>query len=167
MKNSLTFICALSLLIFVGLACSPPADKQTVNNSGTATPAAGQNSGTARNTAPASSASPAAPEAPAGVKVTAAELMQAYVDNKVKADETYKDKTVEVSGVISEIGKDITDSPYVALKTKEMIYTVQVFFTAEENKKLGDLKKGQSIKAVGKCTGALGNVMVKEAVLGK
>jgi hypothetical protein len=48
-----------------------------------------------------------------------------------------------------------------------MIYTVQVYFTDEENEKLGDLKKGQSIKAIGKCTGALGNVLVKEAVLGK
>ena|ERR1044072_388583 len=160
MKNSLTFICALSLLIFVGLACSPPADKPATN-SGTATPAAGQNSSTAKTTAAST------PEAPAAVKVTASELMQAYVDNKVKADDTYKDKTVEVSGTISEVGKDITDSPYVALKTKEMIYTVQVYFTDEENKKLGDLKKGQSIKAIGKCTGALGNVMVKEAVLGK
>ncbi|HEV7642593.1 MAG TPA: hypothetical protein VGO50_01505 [Pyrinomonadaceae bacterium] len=160
MKNSLTFICALSLLIFVGLACSPPADKPAPNSGATAPPT-GQNSGTTKTTAAAT------PETPAVVKVTASDLMQAYSDNKVKADETYKDKTVEVSGVISEVGKDIMDSPYVALKTKEMIYTVQVYFTAEENKKLGDLKKGQSIKATGKCTGALGNVMVKEAVLGK
>ncbi len=160
MKNSLTFICALSILIFVGLACSPPADKPATN-SGTTAPPSAQNSSTTKTTASSS------PEAPAAIKVTAAELMQAYSDNKVKADDTYKDKTVEVSGVVSEVGKDIMNSPYVALKTKEMIYTVQVYFTDEENKKLGDLKKGQSIKAIGKCTGALGNVMVKEAVLGK
>jgi putative nucleic acid binding protein len=156
MKNSLTLICALSILILVALACSAP-DKST-SNSGPATSSPGQNSTGTKS---------AAPEAPAAVKVTATDLMQAYVDNKVKADDTYKDKTVEVSGVISEVGKDIMNSPYVALKTKEMIYTVQVYFTDEENKKLGDLKKGQSIKATGKCTGALGNVLIKEAVLSK
>jgi hypothetical protein len=163
MKNSSTFLCALALLILAGLACSAPADKP-VANSGPAAPLSGQNSGASNG---AKTTAAATPEAPAGIKVTAAELMQAYVDNKVKADDTYKDKTVEVSGVVSEVGKDIMNSPYVALKTKEMIYTVQVYFTDEENKKLGDLKKGQSIKVVGKCTGALGNVMVKEAALGK
>ncbi len=156
MKNSLTLICALSLLILVALACSAP-DKPATTNTGNTT--SGQNSATGTKTTAAT------PEAPAAIKVTASELMQAYVDNKVKADDTYKDKTVEVSGTISDIGKDIMDVPYVALKTKEMIYTVQVYFTDEENKKLGDLKKGQAIKAQGKCTGALGNVMVKESVL--
>lgn len=157
MKNSLTLICALSILILVALACSAP-DNTNSGTKTTTTTSSGQNSTGNKS---------AVPEAPAAIKVTATELMQAYVDNKVKADDTYKDKTVEVSGTISDIGKDLMDNPYVALKTKEMIYTVQVYFTDEENKKLGDLKKGQAIKATGKCTGALGNVMVKEAVLGK
>jgi hypothetical protein len=155
MKNSLTLVCALSLLIFVALACSAP-DKSASNV--VPTPSSGQNSAGTKTAA-------STPEAPAAIKVTATDLMQAYVDNKVKADDTYKDKTVEVSGVISEVGKDIMNNPYVALKTKEMIYTVQVYFTDEENKKLGELKKGQAIKVTGRCDGALGNVTVKDAAL--
>jgi len=159
MKNSFTLICALSLLIFAALACSAP-DKPAVNSGTTTTSSPGQNSAGTKTTA-------ATPEAPLAVKVTANELMQAYVDNKVKADDTYKDKMLEVSGTVSEVGKDFMNNPYVALKTKEMIYTVQVFFTDEENKKLGDLKKGQAIKVTGRCDGAMGNVMVKEAALSK
>ena len=156
MKNSTSFICALSLLIFAALACSAPSDKPATVNTGNTTSTSGQNSTTGAKTTP---------EAPAAIKVTANELMQAYVDNKVKADETYKDKTVELSGTVDTIGKDITDTPYITLKTKEMLYSVQVYFTAEDTKKLGDLKKGQSIKVTGKCTGAMGNVNVKDAVL--
>jgi hypothetical protein len=159
MKNSLTFICALSFLVIVGLACSAP-DKSATNSAAPIS-TSGQNSTGTKTTAAAT------PEAPAAIKVSAADLMQAYVDNKVKADDTYKDKAVEVTGVVSEVGKDFMNSPYVALKTKEMIYTVQVYFTDEDNKKLGDLKKGQSIKVTGNCTGAMGNVMVKEAVMSK
>lgn len=156
MKNSLTFICAFSLLIFVALACSAP-DKST-SNSGATTTSSSPNSTAGKTTT-------ATPEAPAAIKVTANDLMQAYVDNKVKADDLYKDKTIEVTGTVDNIGKDITDTPYVTLKTKEMLYSIQVYFTAEDTKKLGDLKKGQSIKATGTCTGAMGNVTVKDAVL--
>ena len=152
MKNKLTFLIVGVIWLVLVLACGQ-------------TPQSNQTSPTNGTTNSANGTSKSEPTKPEAIKVTATELLKAYNDNKVKADETYKDKNVLLSGTIDTIGKDIMDYPYVTLKAGDMIYSIQVYFTDAENSKLGSLKKGQKITVLGKCTGSLGNVMVKEAVM--
>lgn len=99
----------------------------------------------------------------AEMKVTAVELSQAYDNNKVAADTKYKDKVVEVSGIVDSIGKDILDDPYVTLKGRSTsLFGVQCMFSRASEGELANLSKGQSITLKGRVDGELiGNVLVR------
>ena len=86
--------------------------------------------------------------------------MQEYVDNKIGADMKYKGKTLIVNGTINNISKAL-GTPYITLKTDELIYSVQCSFSRGDEASLADLRKGQSIRIKGRCDGALGNVGLK------
>ena len=113
--------------------------------------------------AEASRSSASSPEAPS-VTTTAPAMMAAYRDNEVGADEKFKGKLIKISGKIESISKDIMDDPFVTLSDgREMSLTnVQIYFTDEEEAKLGSLKKGQQLTVIGTCEGeTMGSVMVK------
>lgn len=93
------------------------------------------------------------------ITVTAVDLWNAYEGNAVKADNTYKGKTVRVTGKISKIEKDIfSGKPYLLLycdpNNRYRDY-VHVYFKETETAKIADLENEQSIKIVGKCEGKL------------
>lgn len=94
-------------------------------------------------------------------ELTASQLFSAYEDNEVAADNAYKGKWIKVSGTVESIGKDILDDPYIAFKTGDLAFSVQVYF--DDASKLGSIKKGQRLTVIGKCDGKLGNVFVKYA----
>lgn len=98
-------------------------------------------------------------------KVSAVELMEAYTENKVKADMKYGGKTIEVSGTINEIGKSIMGSMYVSLKSNELMFGVQCMFPKAWEDRLADLQKGGFIKIRGECDGAMGNVRVRNCTI--
>lgn len=116
---------------------------------------------TANNTSNASNQATPVEEA---IKVSAVSLSQQYDDNKVAADAKYEGKLVEVSGVIDNIGKDITDTPYVSLKGRtNSLFGVQCMFPRADETQLADLSKGKSITLQGRVSGELiGNVVVRE-----
>lgn len=103
---------------------------------------------------------PTAPE----VKVSAAELLQAYEGNEVAADARFKGKVVEVTGIVGDIKKDILDDIYVTIGTgKELeIPEVQCFVADGMAGKAGGLAKGAKITAVGTVDGLMMNVLVKD-----
>lgn len=96
------------------------------------------------------------------IKVSAETLMRDYTANEVAADAKYKDKLIEVSGVISSIGKDILNKPYVALQTSDVIFTVQCMFDPSASSKLVNLTKDKSITVTGTMSGKMGNVILKQ-----
>lgn len=51
------------------------------------------------------------------VRTTAIELGVEYERNEVSADQKFKDKPLLVSGMVAEIGKDVTDGVYVLLSS--------------------------------------------------
>jgi len=51
--------------------------------------------------------------------VELATLLTDYGANEVAADQRYKGRVIETSGVVGEIKKDILDRPYVLLQTTE------------------------------------------------
>lgn len=98
------------------------------------------------------------------IAITASKLWSEYDENEVSADSKYKGKQLEVSGTVSDIGKDILDSIYITLKTDDIIGSVQVYFSDKDSKSVGELKKGQDITVVGKGDGkSLVNVIIKKA----
>lgn len=97
------------------------------------------------------------------IKISAVQLSEEYNANKVAADAKYKGKTLEISGVIDNIGKDIVDTPYVTLKGRELsLFGVQCMFGKTDEPKLATLSKGRNITLRGEMSGELiGNVVVR------
>ncbi len=106
------------------------------------------------------SETPAEPE----LKVPAAEIINAYKGNEVAADSQYKNKVVEITGVVGDIKKDLLDDIYVTLGTGEQfeIPIVQCFLAEGMEAKAGSLKQGSQLTVTGRVDGLLMNVLVKE-----
>ena len=115
------------------------------------------NSGTAQT----ATTTQQAPQVPA-IQVTATQLISDYQANEVSADAKYKDKTVQVTGTIQNIGKDILDNPYVALSgnSSDLITSVQCMFDKSDEGQLATLSKDKKITLQGKVSGKLGNVLI-------
>lgn len=99
------------------------------------------------------------------MEVTASELYRAYEANEVSADQQYKGKRLLITGVVENIGKDVMDNPYVALKI-DFLKGVNCYFDYENNKVLSQLNKGQEIQIIGTCAGlTLTDVVVRDCEL--
>lgn len=105
-----------------------------------------------------------APEEPA-ITVSAAELVSEYDANEVAADNRYKGKMVQVSGVVHNIGKDIFNNMFVTLQSGHPLQCVQVFFDDSHAGEIAGLSKGTSLTVKGRCHGLMMNVLVKDAHL--
>jgi len=87
------------------------------------------------------------------IKVSASEIYADYKANQVAADTKYKGKTIEVSGTINSIGKDILDTPYVSLNAGDILSTVQCMFDKGDSAQLATLAKDTRIVLTGKVRG--------------
>ena len=98
------------------------------------------------------------------VSVTATKMIADYKANEVSADAMYKGKMVEVKGLVSSIGKDILDTPYIALTNGDQyaFESVQCMFMKTQESELVNVKKGQSITLKGRVSGKLGNIIIRE-----
>lgn len=95
----------------------------------------------------------------------AAQIMSLYKENKVRADNALKGETIIVTGKVDTIGKDIVGSPYVTLDTDDDFFKIQVYFKSSQVSKLASLNPGQYINLAGRCDGAMGNVIIRDAEL--
>lgn len=89
------------------------------------------------------------------IKISAEDLYSAYVENAVNADNLYKNKTIEITGTVTNIGQDaITKNPCISLASGDAlnIYPVQCFFSSS-NDQIAALRDGDTVTIVGKCTG--------------
>ena len=94
--------------------------------------------------------------------VSAVTLYNEYEANQVAADEKYKNKLVEITGVVDTIGKDIVDTPYISFYIKPyQITTVQCMFSDKESAPLSSISKGQKLTVRGTVSGGtIGQVLV-------
>lgn len=106
-----------------------------------------------------------APKKVKTLPISSHNLIEAYKANEISADDKFKDKLLEVTGKIRDIKKGLLGEYYVTLKSNKQFEfkSVQCFFSKEHKKKLMKLKKNQSITIIGKCTGLMGNVLIKES----
>lgn len=100
----------------------------------------------------------------ASIQIESVDLFQAYVDDEVGANALYLDKVVEVTGVISEISKEV-GTEMIVLQTKDDFFGVNVYF--DEANSLEGLVSGNSVRIKGHCTGGdeMGVVMAHCSVL--
>ena len=110
-------------------------------------------------------ATPAATDGPP-IDVTAAELHAAYAENEVSADEKYRGKILRVTGILDAIKKDITDAPYVVLRSENRFEGVHASFAGDALSTLTALKPGKPITL--RCIGdnvIIGNPKLKGCVI--
>jgi hypothetical protein len=96
------------------------------------------------------------------MKLTANKLASDYKANEIAADNAYKGKMVEVTGVVDSIGKGLFDDPYITLKTGEVLVSIQCFLKPTEADKAAALTQGKQIAIRGKVDGLLINVKVRD-----
>ncbi|MDY2883583.1 MAG: hypothetical protein SOT71_13110 [Romboutsia timonensis] len=100
------------------------------------------------------------------IEINASDLYKAYDSNEVKADKNYKDKGLEITGKVSDIGVTLGQT-YVCLSTGEYsAFSVQCFFDDDsEIDKVSELDKGDTVTIYGTCTGMSLNVVVNNCKL--
>ncbi len=75
------------------------------------------------------------------VTISASKLYKEYNENEIAADEKYKGKIIEVTGVIRDIGNDIMDNAYITLVGNEYFGDIQCYFN--EKSVVAKLSKGK------------------------
>ena len=82
--------------------------------------------------------------------MSADELFKAYETNEVATDERLAGKTVEVSGRVQAVDKDVWGEMYVSLQTANEFMPATMFIGAADKDKVAALDKGASV--VVRCT---------------
>lgn len=106
---------------------------------------------------------------------SATDLMREYDANVVNADEEYTGTTMIVTGTVSSIGKTNNDrNLIVLLSSGTYFHGVQLNFNTSQTAKIALLHEGDTVSAIGKCTGKSGkqlivldgnNVMIEDCLL--
>ena len=96
-----------------------------------------------------------------GIVVTANEMNKEYQTNEQAANTKYLDKAVEVSGEVTEVGKNQEGKITVALKTDDAMSTV--FCTLKDS--TSSVQPNQAITIKGKCIGFTSDVRINEGIV--
>lgn len=97
-------------------------------------------------------AAAAAPEPEEIISISAVDLYNQFDNNAVAAEAAYKGKTVQVTGVIDSIDKDIWGSPYVSLRADEYGWSsITCYFSGEHLDSLASLSSGKTVIIRGTC----------------
>lgn len=96
--------------------------------------------------------------------VNIATLLAEYKNNEVRADGEFKGPRIRVTGIVSGIKQDLTNSIYVTIGTGRQFETpeVQCFFSEENRTRAAALNRGQKITVTGNVWGLMMNVIVKD-----
>lgn len=84
------------------------------------------------------------------LSINALDLFDSFVNDEGKANGLYLDQVIEVSGEISEMTNDASNT-MVVLKTNDDFFGVNVYF--EESSSMTGLKIGDRVHIKGQCTG--------------
>jgi hypothetical protein len=116
---------------------------------------------------PATSTNSTSSPAQEVIQVSASDLVSAYRGNEIGADNKYKDNIVQITGVVSGIGKDIFDTPYITLGAgaRNQHREVQAYFDDSMNNQLGQLKRGSSLTITCRVKGLMMNVQAEDCLI--
>jgi hypothetical protein len=102
--------------------------------------------------------------APEYIEITAQQLYDEYDNNEIAADQKYKDRTLKVTGYISNIGEDILGDPYITLTGSKYGFSgVHCTFpdTDVARNILAGYNTGDLVTIKGKCTGYFIDVLLE------
>lgn len=101
-----------------------------------------------------------------GIKITASDLYQAYLDDEVAADELYRDKLLEVTGEVA-VSRNVLGTFYVILGQESLfeVWGIQCAMRDARDPGLYELEKGDEVTIRGYCDGYRVDVVLKECVL--
>jgi len=101
------------------------------------------------------------------ISIAADKLMAEYQNNQIAANARYKDKSLAVTGIVANVGKDSGDAVYVTLETGVMVFKIQCFFTKGDDTALAQIVSGIQVTVIGRCEGKVeeGNILLKECAL--
>ena len=86
--------------------------------------------------------------------LTAQQLFSEYEANEVAADLKYKGKVLLVTGVVTDIGKDIFDTPFIEMSLDQFgLEGVKCNFAENEVPGIASISKGQTLTMKGKGDG--------------
>ncbi|MCA7959477.1 OB-fold protein [Burkholderia multivorans] len=139
-----------TVAIFAAVALVSACDQHASTNAASTAspvPTVASSALTERASAPTTTAStPKEPAAPSYISVSAQHLYDEYHANEVLADSKYKGNWLYVQGIVAEIGKDFSDSPFVRLSIPENEFEgVRADFSKAATPTLANLHKGDSI----------------------
>ena len=84
--------------------------------------------------------------------ISAEKLYAAYEANEVNADQSFKGKSIYVTGIIKNIKKDFRNNIlYITLETGRTLTSVNCYF--DDEKTAAKLRKGQKVVFKGTCEG--------------
>lgn len=114
---------------------------------------------------PGGSGSPGA-SAAVDVVIDAEALLKEYKDNEAAADQKYKGKVVQISGVVGEIRQSPSAQIYVTVGTGAAfeLPMAQCFFDVSAAAKAATLKKGDPVTIKGRVDGLILNVVIQDSV---
>jgi len=98
------------------------------------------------------------------VHVNIRKILRDYDNNEVGADNAYKGKVVQLTGVVREVKKDLFGHQiFVILGTGKLfeIPAIQAFFDKSMTDELGRLSKGMRLTVVCRVKGLLMNVLLE------
>ena len=104
---------------------------------------------------------------PGAIAISAEELYSTYEQDEKAGDVKYKDKLLEVSGVITSVDEDILPVPYIMLYGGGVYESlgVQCLFDEEYEPLLSDLRNGETVVVLGVCDGFAMDVILKDCIL--
>ena len=98
--------------------------------------------------------------------VSAERLFLDYQRNEIAADSIYKGRTLAVTGTVSSINKDITDSAYLMLETSNEFMGVHANLRGSEVSKAAALSRGSTVTVV--CMGSgmvIGSPILSDCII--
>ncbi len=99
------------------------------------------------------------------VQIDAKDLFLAYEQNEPEADKKFLDKTIEITGKISEINIAQEDNPIIIFKNEEDFFGVSCNFVNGTTKQLKMLNTDDSVIVKGICKGYLSDVVLIDCII--
>jgi hypothetical protein len=97
------------------------------------------------------------------ITVDSQRLISDYKANEIAADNVYKDKTLQITGIVKSITKDYRDMPHIQISGYFQSYSdIDCSFRKNVEASLSNLRIGQSVTIIGRCTGMFLGVVILE-----
>ncbi len=98
-------------------------------------------------------------DAKSDIIITADKIIDDFSSDEIKANKSYLDKIIKISGVISEL-KVVKQKGIITLKTNHDFGSVLCHLSDKASRKMNSLKEEQTITLKGICTGFLLDVIL-------